>query len=100
MESRADLFARIRRDARIEGLSVRALAARHGVHPRTVRQALESATRPERKLRQGVSWRLEPFKPAIDAMLTVDTPAPRKQRHTARRILARLIEEHGAEEQS
>jgi hypothetical protein len=26
--------------------------------------------------------------------------APRKQRHTARRILARLIEEHGAEELS
>ena len=29
-----------------------------------------------------------------------DTTAPRKQRHTARRILARLIEEHGAEELS
>jgi transposase len=33
-------------------------------------------------------------------MLTEDTTAPRKQRHTARRILARLIEEHGAEELS
>jgi transposase len=100
MESRVDLFARIRRDARVEGLSVRALAARHGVHRRTVRQALESATPPERKLRQGVSWRLEPFKTAIDAMLIEDTTAPRKQRHTARRILARLVEEHGAKELS
>ncbi|MFC9335915.1 IS21 family transposase [Arthrobacter sp. NPDC057009] len=100
MESRVDLFARIRRDARVEGLSVRALAARHGVHRRTVRQALESATPPERKPRQGVSWRLEAFKAAIDAMLTEDTTAPRKQRHTARRILARLIEEHGAQELS
>jgi transposase len=43
---------------------------------------------------------LEPFKAAIDAMLTEDTTAPRKQRHTARRIMARLIEEHGAEELS
>jgi transposase len=43
---------------------------------------------------------LERFKAAIDAMLTEDTTAPRKQRHTARRILARLIEEHGAEELS
>lgn len=43
-----------------------------------------------------MAWRLEPFKAAIDAMLTEDTTAPRKQRHTARRILARLIEEHGA----
>ncbi|MBB5748992.1 transposase [Micrococcus sp. TA1] len=41
-----------------------------------------------------------PFKAAIDAMLIEDTTAPRKQRHTARRILARLIEEHGAEELS
>jgi len=95
-----ELFARIRRDARVEDLSVRALAARHGVHRRTVRQALESAAPPERKPRQGVAWRLEPFKAAIDAMLVEDTTAPRKQRHTARRILARLIEEHGAEELS
>lgn len=43
---------------------------------------------------------MEPFKAAIDAMLTGDTTAPRKQRHTARRILARLIEEHGAQELS
>ncbi|TSE15804.1 IS21 family transposase [Arthrobacter sp. KBS0703] len=100
MESRVELFARIRRDARVEDLSVRALAARHGVHRRTVRQALESAAPPERKPRQGVSWRLEPLKAAIDAMLVEDTTAPRKQRHTARRILARLIEEHGAQELS
>jgi transposase len=100
MESRVELFALIRRDARVEGLSVRALAARHKVHRRTVRQALESASPPERKPRQGVAWRLEPFKAAIDAMLTEDTTAPRKQRHTARRIMARLIEEHGAAELS
>ncbi|WP_346960338.1 IS21 family transposase [uncultured Arthrobacter sp.] len=100
MESRVELFALIRRDARVEGLSVRALAAKHNVHRRTVRQALESATPPPRKPRQGVAWRLEPFKAAIDAMLTEDTTAPRKQRHTARRIMARLIEEHGAEELS
>jgi transposase len=100
MESRVELFALIRRDARVEGLSVRALAARHKVHRRTVRQALESASAPERKPRQGVAWRLEPLKTAIDAMLTEDTTAPRKQRHTARRVLSRLIEEHGAEELS
>jgi DNA-binding transcriptional regulator YhcF (GntR family) len=100
MESRVELFALIRRDARVEGLSVRALADRHKVHRRTVRQALESASPPERKPRQGAAWRLEPFKTAVDAMLTEDTTAPRKQRHTARRILARLIEEHGAEELS
>ena len=39
---------------------------------------------------------MDPFKAAIDAMLVEDVSAPRKQRHTARRILARLAEEHGA----
>ena len=42
-------FAAIRRDARVEGLSIRALADKHGVHRRTVRQALESAIPPSRK---------------------------------------------------
>jgi hypothetical protein len=46
-----------------------------------------------------VAWRPEPFKAAIDAMLVEDTTVPRRQRHTARRILAR-IEERGAEELS
>jgi transposase len=69
MESRVDLFALIRRDDRVKGLSVRAQATKHGVHRRTVRQALESATPPDRKPRRGVSWRLEAFKPVIDATL-------------------------------
>jgi hypothetical protein len=43
-----------------------------------------------------VAPRLEPFKAAIDAMLRSDLDAPKKQRHTARRILARLVDEHGA----
>ena len=42
------------------------------------------------------SPRLEPFKAAIDVMLILDLDAPRKQRHTATRILARLVEEHDA----
>lgn len=40
--------------------------------------------------------RLDMFKPAIDKMLRQDLDAPRKQRHTARRIFARLAEEHDA----
>ena len=48
--SRVELFERIRRDHEREELSIRALADRHGVHRRTVRQALASATPPARKV--------------------------------------------------
>lgn len=46
MRSKVVLFEQIRRDSRVEGLSVRGLAKRHGVHRRTVRQALTSAVPP------------------------------------------------------
>jgi transposase len=90
------LFAQIRRDCRVDGLSVRALAKRHRVHRRTVRQALISAQPPSPVPRRWRSRRIDPFVGAIDDMLRADRDAPRKQRHTARRILARLIDEHGA----
>ena len=100
MGSRVDLFARIRRDARVEGLGIRALARKHGVGRDTVRTALSRADPPPRKTPARVSPRLGLFKSAIDEMLLQDLDAPRKQRHTATRILARLVDEHGATELS
>ena len=100
MRARVELFARIRRDARLEELSIRELAKRHQVGRATVRTALAQAEPPSRKVPVRVSPRLDPFKAAIDAMLIEDLDAPRKQRHTARRVLARLADEHGASELS
>jgi hypothetical protein len=40
---------------------------------------------------------VDPFKPAIDAMLRADLDAPRKQRHTAKRIFDRLVAEQEME---
>lgn len=37
---------------------------------------------------------LDRWKPTIDAWLVADKAAPRKQRHTARRVWQRLVEEH------
>jgi transposase len=91
-----ELFEAIRRDERREELSIRQLADRHRVHRRTVRQALESAVPPARKQRVFAAPVLDPLKPLIDGMLREDLDAPRKQRHTARRVLARLVDEHGA----
>lgn len=96
MDSRVELFAAIRRDARVEGLSVRALAVRYRVHRRTVRQALESAVPPPRKPPRRASPVLEPVRALVDEMLRADVEAPRKQRHTCRRIFERLVDEHGA----
>ncbi len=92
-----ELFEAIRRDARREELSIRALAERHGVHRRMVREALASAWPRPRKARVAQAPKLGPVKPVIDEMLTADLSAPRKQRHTARRIHARLLDEHGVE---
>ncbi|GAA1821484.1 IS21 family transposase [Agromyces neolithicus] len=95
-----DLFARIRRDARVEGLGIRALARKYGVGRDTVRTALSRADPPPRKTPVRSAPRLAPFKAAIDEMLRQDLDAPRKQRHTATRVLARLADEHGATELS
>jgi hypothetical protein len=46
MRSRVELFESIRRDSRVAGMGIRALARKHHVHRRTVRQALLSAAKP------------------------------------------------------
>jgi transposase len=95
--SRVEQFEQIRRDREVEGLSIRALAERHGVHRRTVRQALASAIPPPRRRPEGrPAPVLGPYRALIDEWLTADRKAPPKQRHTARRIWQRLAEEHGA----
>ena len=97
MGSRVELFAAIRWDYQREGLGVRALARKYDVHRRTVRQAIGSPVPPDRK---------RPVRPApvreavagwIDEMLREDLAAPRKQRHTARRVFERLRDEHDAQ---
>lgn len=78
-------------------MSVRALARKYQVHRRTVREALSSAWPRPRKKSPPRKSRLDPFKPAIDAMLRADLDAPRKQRHTAKRIFDRLVAEQEME---
>lgn len=97
--SKVDLYAAIRRDAR-EGMSQRALERKHGVGRRTVVKALASAWPQPRKPLPPRSSRLDPFKPVIDKILVADLDAPRKQRHTAKRIFDRLLDEHAMAEVS
>lgn len=95
-KSKVDLYAAIRRDARA-GMSYRALMREYGVGFRTVKAALESVWPEPRKKPRPRGTRLDAYKPLIDEMLRADLDAPRKQRHTVKRIFDRLLDEHGAE---
>jgi len=94
---RVELFAAIRFDWQRHQMSVRALARKYDVHRRTVRQAIASPLPPDRK----VPVRAAPVRAAvagwIDEMLREDLAAPRKQRHTAKRVFERLRDEHDAQ---
>lgn len=91
--SKVELYAAIRRDVRA-GLSQRAIQAKHGVSRATVLAAEASAWPTPRKKRSARPSKLDPFKPVIDAWLVTDLDAPRKQRHTTKRIFDRLLDEH------
>jgi transposase len=94
--TKVELFEDIRKRHFVQEQSIRGIAQQLHVHRRMVRQALESAVPPARK-----PPRREPlvlthsFRRLIDQWLLSDRRAPRKQRHTARRIFKRLVKEHG-----
>jgi transposase len=95
LRSKVELYAAIRRDSRA-GMSGRALEHKYGVGRRTVAKALASAWPEPRKPLPPRATRLDAYLPVIDQMLRVDLDAPRKQRHTVKRIFDRLVAEHGA----
>ncbi|MGH3502563.1 MAG: IS21 family transposase [Nocardioidaceae bacterium] len=94
--SRVEQFERIRRDRRDEDMSIRSLADKYKVHRRTVRQALADATPPARKVPARTAPVLGEHVATVRGWLVADTDVPRKQRHTARRVWQRLVEEDGA----
>ena len=89
--TKVELFEAIRRDKLVRGKSIRKIAQDRGAHRRTVRQALKGAIPPARR-----RAKLEPpvltvaMRKQVDTWLEADRRAPRKQRHTARRICQRL----------
>jgi transposase len=91
---KVDQYARVRRAHR-DGLGIRALAKLFHHSRRKIREILAM---PEPKSYQRLNPPpsiLDPFKACIDAILTADEEAPRKQRHTASKIWRRLRDEHG-----
>jgi transposase len=96
--SKVELYEQIRRAQARDELSIRELARRFGVHRRDVRAALSSPVpRPRQKPVARPAPVLGPWKATIDGWLAADRTAPRKQRHTARRVWQRLVDEHGVD---
>lgn len=88
----------VRRLHHVEGLSMRAIARSTGLHRATVAKILaEDSAGPvyRHRGRPRARPRLAAFLGVIEAMLDADRQAPRKQRHTAKRIFERLRDEHG-----
>jgi transposase len=91
--NKVELFEQIRREYEFGVGTIAGVAKKFGVHRRMVRQALANALPPARKSPQRNSSVLDPVREFIDQILTQDQKAPRKQRHTARRIYDRLCVE-------
>ena len=91
-----EMYQRIRRACHVEGMSVREAARQFGLHRNTVKKILGFSIPPGYRRTQPIRHpRLEGFTGIIDAILTDDKHRPRKQHHTAKRILDRLRDEHG-----
>src|SRR5262249_12283277 len=93
---RVELFAAIRFDWQRNRMSIRSLARKYDVHRRTVRQASTPPLAPHPKTPVRAAPVRETVTGWIDEMLREDLAAPGKQRHTAKRIFERLVDEHDA----
>ena len=89
-------WAEIRRRVLVDGLSKRAACREYDVHWDTLQKILEHPEPPGyRRTAPRPRPKLDPFLGVIHQILEDDKTAPKKQRHTARRIFARLRDEHG-----
>ena len=88
-----ELFEQIRREYEHGTGSVLGVARKFGVHRRMVREALAGSIPAQRQRWERQRPRTGPVAAFIDEVLRADGQAPRKQRHTARRIYVRLRQE-------
>jgi len=93
---KVDQKEQIRRDYFIEGKSIRQIARERHHDRRTVRAAIKDAGPTHYTLTQPRTRPvLGPYVAFIDECLVEDLHSPPKQRHTARRIYHRLVDEKG-----
>jgi hypothetical protein len=91
-----DNWAEVRRRVLVDGLGERAACRAYGIHWDTPRKILGHPEPPGyRRTAPRPRPKLGPFLGVIHQVLQDDREAPKKRRHTARRIFRRLRDEHG-----
>ena len=91
--AKVELFAEIRREYQFGVGTIKGVSRKLGVHRRVVRQALADALPPVRGYRARAKPTVDRVQAFMDRILEADRTAPRKQRHTARRLHDRLCRE-------
>lgn len=91
-----DMWIDVRRRVLVDGESKRSVIKRYGIHWKTLEKILGNTSPPGYRMQQArPKLKIAPFLPVIVDILKADTTAPRKQRHTVKRIHGRLRSEHG-----
>jgi len=90
---KVELFEQIRREYEFGVGTIAGVAKKLNVHRRMVREAIGSALPMPRKKVVRPRWKLAAAMAFVDQILETDKKAPRKQRHTARRIWERIRRE-------
>src|SRR4029078_2106502 len=90
-KAKVDLCEQLRREHEFGVGTVAGVAAKFGVHRRMVRQAIGGPLPPPHHSPQRARPKLDTVTAFIDQVLDADRDAPRKQRHTARRLYRRLL---------
>ena len=93
---RSEQLAEIRRRVLVDGQSKRSICREFDIHWDTLQKVLNHPEPPGyRRTAPRPRPKLDPFFPLIHLILEADKQAPKKQRHTAKRIFERLRDEYG-----
>lgn len=90
-----DQYEMIRTAHRVYGKKIRELAREYGHHRNTIRKILAGVPPEYRRTKEPAHPVMDGYAAVIDAWLEKDRSAPKKQRHTAKRIFVRLKAEYG-----
>ena len=92
-KAKVELFEQLRQEHEFGVGTIAGVATKFGVHRRMVRQAIAGALPPIHRYPTRGKPKLGVVAAFIDQVLDEDRRAPRKQRHTARRIYRRILME-------